>query len=695
MSLSVILSFFVLMLISVGTYSLARKIRIPYTVLLVLVGSLLVPLAHIPIFHFLRAFELTPELLFYLFLPILIFESAYNMRVRDLMNNVRAVSWFSIGSLIISMLFIAGALYGVLLLIGMKVPFMATLLFGALISATDPVAVLALFKEFGVPRRLAFLFEGESLFNDGTSLAAFLIVLEIISHGFSGAGTLFDALFMFLVMVFGGIAFGIFMGFLFSWLIEKAEGSEHIEITLTMLVAHLTFILSEVISEHLSLFGYEIRFSSIIATVLASMVIGNYGRSKFSLTTHHFMDRFWGYFAFLVNSLVFITMGLLFAGLPIELQYFIAPILLTVIVVMIARALSIYPVAWYLNRSKKEEKIPRTWQHLLAWGSLRGALAVVMVLLIPADLTFPSWQFAFTVKEFITALTIGCIYFTLFVKALTIGPMIRRFKLDALTPVEEAEFRHAHAVVLSFGAEKIDDFFEKQYMSAETHTLVKRGIDSRLKKAQAACDTIIHRSPNNFEEALRVYALGIEKQFLGILFHYHEVNESVYKRILAKLDMQLERVEKGVSQVRSLAEDFQPDWFEQLAGAMPRLLWHKSEQDLKKERYMYYRAQEIIANKVLKEFRKMQKSHDVTLKGHHHLVEKVLSSYQAFYDDARSRVENLLREDGPFFALIDQSFGNESLRKACEDGLHHLTRKNMLPEKLAALVKERLIASGR
>lgn len=695
MSLSVILSFFVLMLISVGTYSLARTIRIPYTVLLVLVGSLLVPLAQVPFFHFLRAFELTPELLFYLFLPILIFESAYNMRVRDLMTNVRAVSWFSVGSLIISMFCIAGALYGALLLIGMKVPFMATLLFGALISATDPVAVLALFKEFGVPRRLAFLFEGESLFNDGTSLAAFLIVLEIITHGFSGASTILDAMVMFLVMVFGGIAFGIFMGFLFSRLIEKAEGNEHIEITLTMLVAHLTFILSEVISEHLSLFGYEIRLSSIIATVMASMVIGNYGRSKFSLTTHHFMDRFWGYFAFLVNSLVFITMGLLFAGLPIELKYFVTPILLTVVVVMAARALSIYPVAWFLNRSKKEEKIPRTWQHLLAWGSLRGALAVVMVLLIPHDLTLPSWQFDFTVKEFITALTIGCIYFTLFVKALTIGPMIRRFKLDTLTPVEEAEYRHAHATVLSFGAEKVDDFFEKQYMSSETHEKLKVGIEARLKRAQKACDVIIHRSPNHFEKALRVYALGIEKQFLGILFHYHEVNESVYKKIATKLDRQLERVENGDSQIQSLDEHFRPDWFEQIAesiGGLP--FWKKSEQDLLKEKYMYYRAQEIIANKVLKEFRAMKKSHDVALQGHYNLLEKVLSSYQSFHEDAHTRVEGLVKQDRDFFAAIDQSFGAESLRKACEDGLHHLTRKNMLSEKLATLVKENLVAKN-
>ncbi len=672
MSLEVILSFFVLMLISIGTYSLARVIRMPYTVLLVLVGSLLVPLTYIPFFHFLKAFELTPELLFYLFLPILIFESAYNMRVRDLMSNVRAVTWMSVGSLLISMFFIAGALYFSLKWFGMEVPFMATLLFGALISATDPVAVLALFKEFGVPRRLAFLFEGESLFNDGTSLAAFLIVLEIILYGFTGISTIVEGVFMFLTMVLGGAAFGILMGFVFAKLIEKSENNEHIEITLTMLVAHLTFILSEVISHYLVIFGQEIKLSAIIATVMASMVIGNYGRSKLSLTTHHFMDRFWGYFAFLVNSLVFITMGLLFASLPIELKHFIIPVLLAVIVVALGRAASIYPVVAWLNRSNREEPIPMSWQHLMAWGSLRGALAVVMALLIPDTLTLPGWTFDFTVKEFITAITIGCIYFTLFVKALTIGTLIRRFKLDALTPVEEAEYRQARSL-----------------MSDATYQKLKADILERSHKAQDECTVSMAQSRNDFEEALRVYALGIEKHFLGILFHYREVNESVYKKILTKLDVQLDRVENGAIQIQSLDEEFPLDWFEKIArGIKMVLLRRKPEDDEIKEQYMYYRAQEVIARKVLKEFAKMKNLSDIDSEEYRELVEKVMSSYLSFHEDAHGHMEGIVAANGTLLSTLDEIFGSESLRKAHQDGLATLTRKNMLSPKLVILLEK-------
>ncbi len=689
MSLETILSFFVLMLISIGTFFLSRRVKMPYTVLLVLVGSLLVPLTSIPFFSFLAAFQLTPELLFYLFLPILIFESAYNMRVRDLMTNIRAVSWFSVGSLVISMFFIAAALFFVLRLIGMEVPFLATLLFGALISATDPVAVLALFKEFGVPRRLAFLFEGESLFNDGTSLAAFLVVLEIILHGFSGVSTVVEGIFTFVTMVFGGVAFGILMGFLFAKLIEKVEDNEHIEITLTMLVAHLTFILSEVISHYFVLFGHEIKFSSIIATVMAAMVIGNYGRSKLSHTSHHFMESFWGYFAFLVNSLVFITMGFLFASLPIELKHFVVPILLTVVVVVVARAVSIYPVAWLLNRGEKEEKIPLSWQHLLSWGSLRGALAVVMVLLIPDTITLPGWAFDFTLKEFITALTIGCIYFTLFVKALTIGAMIRHFKLDELTPVEEAEYRQARSLIFSFGKEKLEDFYEKQYMSEATYQKLKQSLATQSLQAQKDCEQIMGRSENDFEEALRVYALGIEKNFLGVLFQYHEVNESVYKKILTKLDMQLERVENGAEQIQSLDEEFAPDWFERLARFTRSLIGGRDDaEEAVRERYMYYRAQSVIARKVLKEFTRMKNRPDLHTSEYLALLQKVTSAYQEFYDDARARMEVVVSEHADFLAALDEKFGSENVRKAHQDGLSALTRKNMLSPKLAILLEE-------
>lgn len=285
MSILSVLSLFTLLTISSVTYFAAQRIKVPYTVLLVAVGLFLVPLSDFPLFHFLQEFTLTPELLFYIFLPILIFESAYNIPIRKIEENVWSISFLSVISLLISALFIAGALFFIFDLIGLALPFIVLLLFAALISATDPVAVLALFKEYGAPRRLSLIFEGESLFNDGTAVALFLIVLEIAIIGFHGVPSVLEGVFLFSTMVAGGILFGLFTGALFSRGIQMTRSNEGVSIMLMMVSAHITFILSEIISEHFVIYGQEIKFSSIIATTVAAMFIGNYGRPTVDSST--------------------------------------------------------------------------------------------------------------------------------------------------------------------------------------------------------------------------------------------------------------------------------------------------------------------------------------------------------------------------------------------------------------------------
>lgn len=120
---------------------------------------------------------MTPDILFFVFLPVLIFESAYNMNYRQLMKNWKSITGLAVFGLLLSAVIIAFGLYLILPLFGFQIPFLVCLLFGSLISATDPVAVLSIFKSVGAPRRLTLIFEGESLFNDGTSLALFLVIL--------------------------------------------------------------------------------------------------------------------------------------------------------------------------------------------------------------------------------------------------------------------------------------------------------------------------------------------------------------------------------------------------------------------------------------------------------------------------------------------------------------------------------------
>lgn len=693
MHIEIFLAFFVLVFISVGIFALSKRVGVPYTVLLVLAGTALVPMTELPFLSFIRSFELTPELLFFVFLPILIFESAYNMDIREVAENVRSISLLSVVSLIISVFFVACGLYWGLHFIGFDIPFIAALLFGSLISSTDPVAVLALFKEYGAPRRLSLLFEGESLFNDGTSLALFFVVLEVFLKGFDGLASIGEGLFLFSTMIVGGIIFGLVMGFLFSKLLEKVVENDFIEITLTMLAAHFTFILSEVISEHLALFGHEIKLSSIIATVVAAMVIGNYGRSKMSHSVEEYMEKFWGYFAFVANSLVFILMGLLFAGLPIDFMTFVAPIIVTIAIVMVGRALSIYPVVGLLNWTKKERNIPASWQHLLSWGSLRGALAVTMVLLIPDDATIAGWQYEFSVKEFIAAITIGCIYFTLIIKATTMGRVMKKLGIGSLHMREEAQYHQAKSLIHAKAIEKLADYKEKGYVTEGVFSRLKERHDGEYEEACRRSHGFYETADGRkiAEEALRVYAIGIERHFLKVLFRYGEVTEPVYKRVLGKLAIQLSHVEHGECQVSEGESEDSYDWFERIVNAARAVFFRKGKKGASPgERYMYYRSQEIISRKVQKHLRSFMEQSGYHSFGDERVFSTVLGQYEEFERGAHAKMEQCLAEAGDDLQSVRDDFGRRGVFKAQEDALDELIENEMVTPKLAILLQEEL-----
>src|SRR3990167_1464325 len=426
----------------------AKRVRLPHTVFLVVIGLLLGLIAQFPAFSFFTEFSLTPELLFYLLLPTLIFESAYNINVRRMVEDTKIILILSIIGLLVSTAVIGIALYFILALLGLQIPFIVTLLFGALISATDPVAVLALFKEYGAPRRLSLIFEGESLFNDATAVALFLVLLEVARFGYHGADTVIEGVISFTSMMVGGVLFGILIGGIFTKLVGLARENEIASITLTIVLAHVTFILAEILSHHLVIGSVHLPLSPIIATTVSALHMGNYGRSKIHPSAEEFVENLWGQLAFMANSLIFILIGVLFVNVPTLDISMIAVVVITILVVAIARAISIYPVVGIFNAfTSKDMKVPMAWQHLLSWGSLRGALAVTMVLLIPDELTFAGWGLTMSPKDFLLSLTVGCIFATLFVKATTIQTFMRKLKLDALTEIEEVEADEARALI--------------------------------------------------------------------------------------------------------------------------------------------------------------------------------------------------------------------------------------------------------
>lgn len=695
LTLGTTLAIFLMLGISSLSLFWAKRLDLPHTVLLVFIGIGLGFLALVPHFSFLGEFHLTPELLFYLLLPTLIFESAYHMNARKLVADSSVVLMLAIGGFLVSALLITTLLHFALLLIGINIPFGITLLFGALISATDPVAVLTLFKEYGVPRRLSLIFEGESLFNDATAVALFLITLEAINNGGISVVNSLEGLLSFTSMLVFGVIFGLLVGGIFTYLVGTARESEVASITLTIVLAHITFILAEVIS-NIEVFGlFNIHISPIISTTIASLLMGSYGRTKLNPHAESFVSNLWEQFAFMANSLIFILIGVMMVQ-PLFLNAtVILAIVITVLVVALARALSIYPIVSLYNLFQDPRRIiPLAWQHLLAWGSLRGALAVTMVFLIPDDLSVPGWNLVITPKEFLLAITIGCIAATLFIKATTIKRMIRHFKLDSFTPVEEVEYQEARALIHHQVIDQLVTYEKRGYIDSRIAENLYAEHSLAFKRACEQVNALSTESRDNLAfRVLRIYAIGIEKRHLKMLYDHNEVTESVFRRIQGKLRLQLEAIEDGNLSPDVTIHADSRDIFERLSHMLKTLFGKDEGKYSFAERYMYYRAQSIISRKVIKELTVLEQVSKTIFT--HDAVKHVHELYTSFRENSEQKLKNLSADNVKQAEDLAKSLAKHGVHTIEEAVLEDIYRKELITPKLYITLKDELKVSKK
>lgn len=378
-----------LLLLAAIVAMVARKLHLPYSVGLVLAGIGLT---------FVHPFNLpiTKELIFTVLLPPLIFEAALFIPWKELKKDIPVLLPFvTIGLLLSAGLTALGMHY----LAGW--PIAAAGVFGILIAATDPVSVIATFKEAGVHGRLRLLVEAESLLNDGTAAVGFVIALALAT-GVQAMGAV-DVAFTVFKTVFGGIAVGGIVAGAVLFIAGKTD--DHlVEISLTTIIAYTSFLLAE-----------HFHFSGVLSCLTAGLLTGNFGYlGAISDKGREAVTNFWEYAAFVANSLIFILIGVH------ETQQNFGPVLgaavVAILLVTIGRAVAIYPFAALFSKTKL--KIDMKHQHVLFWGGLRGALALGLALGLPEDMPMRG--------EIITV-TFTVVAFSVFVQGLTMTPLLRFF----------------------------------------------------------------------------------------------------------------------------------------------------------------------------------------------------------------------------------------------------------------------------
>jgi CPA1 family monovalent cation:H+ antiporter len=626
-SAEIILSVLSLLMITGFTSLISKKIKtIPYTVLLVLVGIMIALVAQIPGLSFITAFELTPKLLFYVFLPVLIFEAAYNVHIKKFYKSFFSITLLSTVGLIASTLIIGFGSFFVLNLLGIYIPLLVLLLFGSIISATDPVAVLALFKTLGAPKRLSLIFEGESLFNDATAVALFLALLAILQNplGLTQIGIIEGSI-LFATMIIFGIIGGYVMGKLFSWLISKSKSNKMAVLSFMLVMAHLTFLLTELLNEYWQALGLAIGISPIIATTIASMELGNNGGLSISPKIKTFIHGFWDQTTFFANSMVFLLVGILVVQQNIFSQELFIPATVGIIFVFISRILSTYPLLSIIGRLGLEERMPRSWRILISWASIRGALSIIIVLTIPTDLAISGWELIMSPRDFIVGMTLGAVVASLIGKTLTIPWVLKKLDILKLNTTEIVILSETQRFINILKKKKLKNSYEKGYVADHSYNVLLRELVSSIENCPLGDSHI-------FENVIAHYALGIEKYYLDQLYRRDEITTKVYRMVHTKIDGQ----EISSDTQEHAREHFMEKFVERQIVLNEKNNSVTLNRLAVEEKYSYYRTLCIMARKVVKDIQSKQ------FPGcYSHQVNIMIHKYTKYKNDNQRYMNNL------------------------------------------------------
>ncbi len=488
-----------LLLIALFVSVVAKRFRLPYTVGLVIIGLILT-------FFSDQKLEISPELIMGLLVPPLIFEASFHIRVDDLRRDFGLIMLLAIPGVIMTTLLVGGAVQW-----GTGIATSTALVFGALIAATDPVAVVALFKQLGVPKRLQILLEGESLFNDGTAIVMFGLMLDIAVRGrFDLSESLVD----FVRVAGGGVFVGMILGFLASQAIKRIN-EPLVETTITTILAFGAYLLAE-----------DLHVSGVLAVVMAGIVSGNIGPRGMSPTTRIVVNNFWEYGAFLANSLIFLIIGLT-TDLQVLLDNWQA-IGVAILAILGVRAISIYGFSLF------GKDIPMKWKHVLYWGGLRGAIVLALALSIPTS--FPE-------RERLLAMAFGVVLFTLLVQGFSMDALVKKLSLVKRTESQvEYERRHARFVSNRSAFEHLEKMNKQGLLSRHTWEQMKAIFQKREVFLVDALQEILANNPSVEIEELntaRQEALRAQRSALGSLFRDGIISEDIHEELVGEVDQAL------------------------------------------------------------------------------------------------------------------------------------------------------------
>ena len=486
-----------LLLISSLVGIVTERLRVPYTAGLVVIGLALALIGQ-------QDINVSPELFLGILVPPLIFEAAFQVKTRDLLKDLTPILSLAIPGVLLTTFLVGGVLYW-----GTDFSLTTAFLFGSLIAATDPVAVVSLFRSLGVPHRLQLLLEGESLLNDGTAIVVFNLMVTIAVTGYFNLG---ESILNFIVVAGGGLIIGLVLGLILSLAISLIDNAL-IETTLTTVLAFGSYVIAE-----------QFHVSGVLSVVAAGIVSGNLGPRRMAPTTRILVYSFWEYAAFLANSFVFLLIGL-----QIDLNIFLTDwkaILWAILAVLVARAASIYGLSWI------GPGIPMRYKHVLFWGGLRGAISLALALSLPTSLGEQG--------TIIKSMAFGVVLFTLLVQGLTMKPFITRMGLIEKSPAqEEYESLNARSVMSRTAYKQLETQYKDGMLSRHVWNLLSKPIGNHADTLVDAAAKTMRAHPEvetkELESAIKT-VLTSERATLRTLLRDGRISEETFTSLVHEVD---------------------------------------------------------------------------------------------------------------------------------------------------------------
>jgi monovalent cation/hydrogen antiporter len=415
------------------TVTLARRVGLPYPILLVIGGLALGLVPGLP--HI----ELEPEIVFLVFLPPLLFAAGYFTSLRDFRANARPIGLLAIGLVLTTTLAVGVVAHT--LIDGLSWPL--AFVFGAIVSPPDAIAVTAIARRLGLPRRIVVILEGESLVNDATALVAYRAALAV---ALTGMFSIEEVALRFVVVAAGGSVIGLVTGWLVSWLLGRLDDPP-VEVAITMLAPPLAFLPAE-----------QLGLSGVLAVVVAGLYVGYRAPRTLSSDTRLLASGAWQMLLFVINGLAFILIGLQLPSItvdrpPAELLGLAAAVCVTVVAVRIGWVFPATYLPRWLSRSLRERDPTPPWQSVfvVSWAGMRGVVSLAAALSLPHTLgaaPFPE-------RDLLVFLTFCVILVTLVGQGLSLPFLIPRLGVGDDGTVEHEE-AHARAAAVAAAVERID-----------------------------------------------------------------------------------------------------------------------------------------------------------------------------------------------------------------------------------------------